>query len=71
MIVGCYSLDLYCDGPEASACSPLRSNQPAQFTGQTERDCLRTARRVGWRFTRDGKAYCRNHAGAPEKEGAK
>ena len=55
MIVGCYSIDLYCDfGPH-----PVGYGFPHQFTGQTEAVCFREARKKGWRiYRKQGKAKC-------------
>lgn len=49
MIIGCYTLDLYCKDPRAkepgdNTCTAY----PGQFTGQTERECIRAARRRGF-----------------------
>lgn len=56
MIVGCYTLDLYCDREEGEPQHGFREF-PHQFTGHTEGDCMQDARARGWRF-RDGAAYC-------------
>jgi hypothetical protein len=67
MIVGCYSMHLYCDTgnakpgyPGDSGNSPHNHARPgfAEFTGPTEGDCKRQARKQGWRFSRDNKVYC-------------
>lgn len=42
--VGCYSLDLYCDGPA----HPSYPTDPANYTGRTYSECARYARRDGW-----------------------
>lgn len=55
--IGCYTLDLYCDGPDHLALyeaavrdwSGAASYRPQQFTGQTEAECLQEASREGWR----------------------
>ena len=50
-IVGCYSLELYCDCPE---CKAARSrgdhgaNQPESFNGYDRADAYRSAREYGW-----------------------
>jgi hypothetical protein len=49
MIVGCYSVDLYCDYENMNH---FWHSCPPQFTGETEAECLRDARRCGWRFSR-------------------
>ena len=57
MIVGCYTLHLYCDDPTHFA---RRNDRPwressldAEFTGNTETDCKRQARAKGWKFKAD------------------
>lgn len=63
MIVGCYSLDLYCardkisNGPEAGTATHPYDYFPHQYTGTNERDCRAQARKRGWRFY-GGEAYC-------------
>ena len=42
MIVGCYTLDLYCS--KKGCTKPM----PHQFTEQTEGECIREARKKGW-----------------------
>lgn len=61
MIVGCYSVDLYCDNE--GNCPKSWSPETATYTGETEGECLRQARRHGWLITRakhkgERKAYC-------------
>jgi hypothetical protein len=46
MVVGCYSMDLYCDTPRHVY------GGPSQFTGHTEGECLKEARSRGWKFNR-------------------
>lgn len=58
-VVGCYSLDLYCD----TGGEPYGDNCPevaqGQFTGRTEGDCIRAARSDGWTFNREKtQAFC-------------
>lgn len=60
MIVGCYSLDLYCDTGHSKAES-MREYQLAQrhqYTGHSEGECKRQARKDGWLFKRNGKVFC-------------
>lgn len=63
MIVGCYSMDLYCDtGHNATGMASMREYQLAQrhqYTGKTEAECKREARKDGWLFRRDGRVFCR------------
>lgn len=65
-IVGCYTLDLYCDtgGTYGEGCphkygglNGVIQQYPAQFTGRTEGDCIKQAKGLGWKI-RAGKAYC-------------
>jgi len=65
MIVGCYSLDLYCDNfdiakNQAEDRYGHRYNDfPHQFTGFSRAECVRNARRRGWIVNISGnKAYC-------------
>lgn len=55
MLVGCYTLDCYCDCD-----NPLHEWRefPRQFTGETRAECLRSARAHGWVFLKDGQAKC-------------
>jgi len=70
MIVGAYSLHLYCDngnsepdcvGPKEISGHDYSDPGFAEFTGQTEAECKKKARRRGWKFTRDGRALCPRH----------
>lgn len=56
MIIGCYSLELYCD-KAADETSIDGSNRdgiheykefPSTFTGERRQDCEREARKMGW-----------------------
>ncbi len=61
MIVGAFTLDLYCDCCKPYERSPKsfrRGPHPEQFVGQTERECMQAARKEGWTF-RTGFARCR------------
>ena len=64
MIVGCYSMDLYCDGSE-----DLHGNGrdgvhaykqfPQTFTGERRQDCEKAARNAGWMINnKTGIALC-------------
>jgi hypothetical protein len=65
MIVGCYTLDLYCDGdPECpkSRCikGSTQNYPPAQYTAENGADCRRQARRDGWILNmKEGTTVCR------------
>lgn len=55
MIVGCYSLALYCDGPGCL----VRREGDGVFTAETGAECRREARKRGWRLNlRAGTALC-------------
>jgi len=60
MIVGGYSLHLYCDGARHAELHPNKlGSLDAEFAGHDEADCNRQARRKGWRLNKQqGKAYC-------------
>lgn len=62
MIVGCYSMDLYCENRDNKVCLDDRYvSVQFQATGRTERDCLKDARAFGWKFPiKDGMrlAFC-------------
>jgi len=61
MVVGCYTLDLYCDGdPECRMRKPThQGSPPAQYSADTEGECKALARKIGWVFRRDGTVLCR------------
>lgn len=72
MIVGCYSLDLYCDG--GSSCPHRKryhEGADAQFTAEHGSTCRKKARNAGWFLTTgtDGGsvAYCRDCKSAARK----
>lgn len=63
MIVGCYTLDLYCDAEGCTNPRPHTSDGGrgplAQYTAETGGACRRDARRDGWRLrVREGRAIC-------------
>ena len=60
MIVGCYSLDLYCDDPRHLAWRD--KHHPGSFGGHTFGQAVKEARAAGWLVnTRDGRAICPLH----------
>ena len=59
MIVGGYTLDLYCDREACQHRNDANWN-PRQYTAELGSRCRSDARRDGWLLTRDGKAYCPN-----------
>ncbi len=66
MIVGCYTLDLYCDTPECENGRAVHTSNsdgiasaPATFTAEHGSECRKDARRAGWRLElREGLAWC-------------
>lgn len=55
MVIGGYTLDLYCDCKACAAITLLteyRSEETGfrQFSGQTNGECIRTAKQSGWKF---------------------
>ncbi len=73
MIVGGYTLDLYCEGQVGPCqCRTYRDGGMmdmcfGQFTGETASECRRKARRAKWRFDKTETGYkpvcnsCRSH----------
>lgn len=59
MIVGGYSLHLYCDSERE--CKAIRESWMTptfgEFEGTNEADCNRQAKRRGWKI-RNGKCFC-------------
>ena len=71
MIVGAYTVDLYCDDPKHGEQATFSSGVihvrvsdtnwaplSNQFSAQTERECLRQARQAGWIFKRNREVIC-------------
>lgn len=64
MIVGCYTLDLYCDGKGCLTNHPFGIGPesryiPVQFTGETGQECRKEATRAGWVINnRAGTCLC-------------
>ncbi len=55
MIVGCYSLDLYCDNEEAHFVEPKRLQTTGYYDtpyfnsiGRSREGCLRLSKKAGW-----------------------
>lgn len=58
MIVGGYTLDLYCDDPSHDKNLPWEyENKPDTYYGPSRRSTVKHAKINGWVF-RSGKAYC-------------
>ena len=79
MIVGGYSLDLYCVHEKlpvayqsrAESCPPGHhwwDEFPHEYYGNTERECKRQARKSGWKFI-NGDAVCPRCRRAPPSKG--
>ncbi len=51
MIVGGYTLDLYCDNekPYPDGIHPFKYF-PQEFVGETRQECAKEARQVGWKL---------------------
>jgi hypothetical protein len=59
LIVGGYTLDLYCDGPRHRELHPVRTRScDASIGGPTRRDCETQARNMGWKL-KDDKCFCK------------
>lgn len=71
MIVGGYSLHLYCDvggDPYAKNCpNKPWHGKPTEFDGKSKHDTYTQARRQGWKINVEGRAICPKCA----KEGRK
>jgi hypothetical protein len=65
VIVGGYTLDLYCD---RESTRHAYKEFPHVFYAQTGSRCRREARAVGWNLTRGGEAICPKCSG---KKGTK
>lgn len=60
MIVGGYTLDLYCDGPCIKS-NPDGSTKVSSYFANNEREARRMAKTAGWKFVfiaDDGMEYC-------------
>lgn len=57
MIVGCYTLDLYCDHPKHKDNVEISKRGAHQYTGITGGECRQAARRDGWKI-RNNVAIC-------------
>ena len=47
-LVGWYSTHLYCDTPTCVNRKPVRGMPPAEYTGRTEAETWKEARKDGW-----------------------
>jgi hypothetical protein len=61
--IGCYTLDLYCDQEDLDFESCKNSEHeygefPHSFWGHTESECIKQAKRQGWRFHTNGLTSC-------------
>lgn len=73
MIVGGYTLDLYCDHSKHAERHPDKTGSlDAQFVGHGAGDCRNQARAKGWRLDLyKGTAYCRKCQRLDREERAK
>ena len=59
-LIGCYNIHLYCDHED----TVHDFNEPDQFNGATENDCISQARKEGWLINKNkdgkhgGRYYC-------------
>jgi hypothetical protein len=65
MLVGCYSVDLYCENAsgehgEKTCRVGWEYGGPPVYTGETLGECIRAARKDGWTITNDRprKTFC-------------
>jgi hypothetical protein len=65
VIIGGYTLDLYCDSGASrhkngwiDTGDIRRGRFPIQFVGEFGSQCRRAARSAGWLLKRDGRAVC-------------
>lgn len=67
-MIGCYTLDLYCQHREAKGHARLYG--PDQFTAETGAECRRDARRRGWKLNMQTHEAtcpkCMNHVRKPK-----
>ena len=61
-LIGSYTLDLYCDHPEAQ--SSVCADWPGQFVGPTKGTAKRAAKRKGWKF-KPGHPVANETLGSP------
>ena len=58
MIVGCYSLDLYCDNEKVHK-DEYPGMKSIELQGRSRESCLRQARQVGWKINiQKWTCYC-------------
>ena len=59
MILGCYTLTLYCDVPGCKHNDSCGKWVPDEFTGESGGECRKAARKAGWQLLlRYGNATC-------------
>jgi len=64
MIVGCYTLDLYCDQKNDKH---VHGEFPHTFTAEHGSNCRSRAKRKGWILTHAGNAICPKCSGKAPK----
>ncbi len=57
MIASGYTMDIYCDSDVCKGATVFGSAKES-FFGETWAQVARMARKVGWRITKDRKAFC-------------
>lgn len=72
MIVGGYSLHLYCEHPEAQ--QYICTDTPGQFVGYTKAEAYRRAKQAGWTIRRGPThtltVLCPRHSGTSGPSGS-
>ena len=60
MEVSCYSMHLYCDNNVSERSDGIHEFRefPHMYTGRTNAECKRDAKRDGWKFRKDGIRIC-------------
>lgn len=75
MLVGCYTLHLYCDIRGCSKNSDTGYHCPAQYTGETMTECVKAAIADGWRIdrrsgsVRGASHFCKAHNRKADRQG--
>lgn len=55
MRVGCYTLHIYCQVEGCERNDYHSPSRPGEYTGRTQAECLREARKDGWVLMNHGK----------------
>lgn len=76
MLVGGYTLHLYCDYnceiANSSQCDSIQRDYldkvQTEFAGHNKTNCIRQAKKKGWLFRPSGKILCKHHNGEWSKK---